>query len=272
MGGFKTLGSRVLIAFIYVPLMVLSFILGGIYLKLFFISIGLFMFGEVLKQFSLTPFLILAAPLLAYNLFFPSNPLFWELILLFILLFPFFVYYLSDERGRDTRNITSILILMVFILGGLRYTILFHRVFGFRMALFVLISIWIYDNFAYFSGILWGKNRIFPYLSPKKSFEGVIGGLLCNLLLGGLTGLLLFYFFRDDISVNWLPVFLKFSILSFNIGLISQFGDLFVSYFKRGLGIKDFSNLLKGHGGILDRFDSILFVFPIINLLFKIIE
>jgi len=114
------------------------------------------------------------------------------------------------------------------------------------LAFFIII--WVYDSGAYLVGITFGKHRLFERISPKKSWEGFFGGLLFA-LVGGY----IFSFFDSTLSINeWL-------IFSFIIVIFGTFGDLSESLFKRTINVKDSGNILPGHGGILDRFDSIFF-------------
>jgi len=117
----------------------------------------------------------------------------------------------------------------------------------------VFLSAFGTDVFAYFTGCLIGKHKLAPKISPKKTIEGSIGGFLGSILLCGLFG----YFFAPFIFVHCL-------IIGGAGGIVSQFGDLSASAFKRKMGIKDYGNLIPGHGGILDRFDSVLFTAPMV--------
>ncbi len=109
------------------------------------------------------------------------------------------------------------------------------------------------DIFAYFTGMALGKHKLCPKISPKKTVEGSVGGTLGSVLLCGLFG----YFFAGDILMHCL-------VLGVLGGIVSQLGDLTASVFKRHMGIKDYGNIIPGHGGILDRFDSVLFVAPLV--------
>lgn len=125
------------------------------------------------------------------------------------------------------------------------------------IALFVLI--WIYDSGAYLFGISIGKHRLFERISPKKSWEGAIGGTLTAILASWfISG-----FFPEIKIIHWI-------VISVLIVLSSTFGDLTESMFKRYFGIKDSGNLLPGHGGVLDRFDSLFFASPVIVVYLKL--
>lgn len=109
------------------------------------------------------------------------------------------------------------------------------------------------DIMAYFSGYAFGKHKLCPKISPKKTIEGSIGGTLGSVLFCGLFG----YFFLPEFITHCM-------IIGALGGVVSQFGDLTASIFKRKMGIKDYGNLIPGHGGIMDRFDSVLFTAPMV--------
>ena len=107
------------------------------------------------------------------------------------------------------------------------------------------------DSFAYFTGSFIGKHKLCEKISPKKTWEGAIGGSVVGTIISTF-----FYLFVINSSAN---LFLVFGI-TLLLTIIGQIGDLFFSSIKRHYKIKDFSNLIPGHGGVLDRFDSIIFV------------
>lgn len=126
------------------------------------------------------------------------------------------------------------------------------------------------DTFAYFVGIFLGRHKLCPDISPKKTIEGAIGGIVgCGLsfMLYG-TVLQRFFTLPENMSVNMPLMF----VLGLICSVAAQIGDLVASIIKRQYGIKDFGRLLPGHGGILDRFDSILFVAPVVYLFLTHIE
>lgn len=122
--------------------------------------------------------------------------------------------------------------------------------------LLVFIGAWITDIFAYFCGMLFGKHKLIPEVSPKKTVEGSIGG---TLFCGGafiLYGVLIDRFVEQASRMNLLLLF-AYGVI---VAVVSQIGDLCMSAIKRHYGIKDFGKVFPGHGGMLDRFDSILAV------------
>lgn len=131
---------------------------------------------------------------------------------------------------------------------------------GYTNLLWIVFLIsWGTDTFAYLFGIIFGKHKLCPSISPKKAIEGALGGIFGSLILLNLFN----YFVLKN---NIVFVTLSGIILS----IVAQIGDLFASKIKREMGIKDFSNIIKGHGGFLDRFDSIIFVTPLVYIVFYI--
>ncbi|MBP5294220.1 MAG: phosphatidate cytidylyltransferase, partial [Lachnospiraceae bacterium] len=129
----------------------------------------------------------------------------------------------------------------------------------------VFLAPWGSDVMAYFFGSLLGKHKMVPHLSKNKTWEGTFGGIFGSALAGLLFGLIAGRHFNDILT----PI-LACTVISAGAGIISVFGDLFASAIKRQTGIKDFSKLIPGHGGILDRFDSVIFVAPLFYYLAQI--
>jgi len=122
----------------------------------------------------------------------------------------------------------------------------------------VFVIAWLGDTFAYFVGINLGRHKLCPRISPKKSVEGAIGGLLGSVLGSVAFGLIVLELYRLDLSL------LMLAFVGLIGGIMGQLGDLAASILKRYAGVKDFGNLMPGHGGVLDRFDSILFTVPVV--------
>ena len=128
---------------------------------------------------------------------------------------------------------------------------------GLFMIVITLCGAWLADSGAYFAGTFLGKTPLCPEISPKKTYEGLIGGVLSNGILFLIIGIFYEYVF------NGAPVRLyMLFICGMLCALFGLLGDLTASMIKRQCGIKDFGNIMPGHGGIMDRFDSVLFVAP----------
>lgn len=129
---------------------------------------------------------------------------------------------------------------------------------GSQLIWLVFITAWATDTFAYFAGVSMGKNKLCPKISPKKTIEGAIGGIIGSIIISSIYGLYLNNY--GNISIN----LIHFVFLGIITSFISQLGDLTASMIKRNYNVKDFGNVFPGHGGVLDRFDSILFTVPIV--------
>lgn len=133
---------------------------------------------------------------------------------------------------------------------------------GLVLVLLIFVSSWINDTCAYFVGRALGKHKMAPVLSPKKSIEGLIGGIVGAGVFGAVFGIL---FDKYVDTMNYAP--LLFAVVGAVGALPAVIGDLAASAIKRNNDIKDYGKLIPGHGGILDRFDSIIFTAPIIYYL-----
>lgn len=130
-----------------------------------------------------------------------------------------------------------------------------------KILISIIILIWTNDTFAYLVGKNFGKNKLFPSVSPKKTIEGFAGGLVFTIIGGAL---LANYYIMASTLYIWI-------VIAAIVSIFSTLGDLIESKLKRVAGIKDTGNIMPGHGGILDRLDSIIFVIPFINLFYLIL-
>ncbi len=137
-----------------------------------------------------------------------------------------------------------------------------NRGLGVFLVLYVLFAAWFGDSGAYFVGTFLGKHKLCPEISPKKTVEGFIGGIITVGVVMAITGLIFDFLVFDDIRINY-PVVIIVGMIASVFGVL---GDLSASIIKRGFGVKDFGNVFPGHGGVLDRFDSVLFVAPFVYL------
>ena len=124
--------------------------------------------------------------------------------------------------------------------------------YGMLIALFMFVCIWLNDTGAYLVGCTIGKHRLFERISPKKSWEGFFGGMVFCIAAGAFAHLLI-----GGSQAIWIP----FAII---VSVFATWGDLVESLIKRTAGVKDSGNIMPGHGGVLDRIDSLLFVAPAI--------
>lgn len=182
--------------------------------------------------------------------------------LLFVYIFVIFALSMFSNGGvRYSQACELIATLVYVIMGFASIVFLINGALGRYAIWLVFIGVWLTDSGAYFVGSFWGKHKLIPEVSPKKTVEGAIGGIV-----GGVIGYAIYGIIIDnafDISVNYINLV----VLAVAVSIIGQAGDLIASFIKREKGIKDYGNLFPGHGGVLDRFDSAIAVAPVIILL-----
>ena len=137
----------------------------------------------------------------------------------------------------------------------------FNNIFSPLLLLGVLVLIWVNDSFAYVVGKNFGRQKLFPSISPKKTVEGFLGGLLFACIASYFIAL-----YTETLTfTHWL-------ILAIIVSVMGTFGDLIESKFKRQAGVKDSGIIMPGHGGLMDRLDSIIFASPFIYLFLRIVQ
>lgn len=177
-----------------------------------------------------------------------------EVIISFVMLL---LIYTVLTKNHFTFDHAAFILLSTIYVGFGFYFLTVVRMNGLNYMLFVLFIIWATDTGAYFSGRFFGRKKLWPAISPNKTVEGAIGGILIACVVGVLFQLI----HPFDYSV------LTLLIITVLISVIGQIGDLVASAYKRHYQIKDSGNLLPGHGGILDRMDSLIFVLPFLYLI-----
>lgn len=244
---------------------ILLFMLGLVFINGYFLLIGiLFLSNVAIYELNLAlskiSFKLITIPAYLFN-----N--------IFILL----TYYYRDKYLLPLLSIYLLVLLIVLIFSDhLNINNIFSNIFisiyiSLSYACFILIkdSNWLFylfgiasitDTCAYLVGMGFGKNKLYEKLSPKKTIEGSIGGIV-----GAVLFAIVFEYFTD-IKINYI-IFIIMTIL---LSMISQIGDLIASYIKRKADIKDYGYIFKGHGGVMDRFDSVLLIAPIILQILKI--
>lgn len=138
------------------------------------------------------------------------------------------------------------------------YPAKFTKSAGVFLILLAMFCAWMTDTFAYFTGKFLGKHKLCPNVSPNKTIEGAVGGIIGNMIA---CSVMFIIFDRFFFTVHTLTIW-QIIIISAILSVISMFGDLSASLVKRNNGIKDFGNIFPGHGGVMDRIDSCLFVLP----------
>jgi len=177
----------------------------------------------------------------------------FSLVLSSFILFLLFLFRVQDMQ-KVSRDLAMSLLGILYIPLLLSHVVLLRALpSGSDWVFLVLFVVMASDTMAYFVGMTFGKHRLYELVSPKKSIEGSIGGLA-----GGVLGAVIckLWFFPELDVVDIL-------VVGIGVGAFSQIGDLVESLFKRSFGVKDSGTLIPGHGGLLDRLDSLLFAFPV---------
>ncbi len=263
---FENSLTRILVAIIFIPVLLAASYFGEIYFLIFNLLIGTAGFFELkrmlLKKNIFIGNLPLAASLLLilnayYKFNNVSNIFLMSLVLILI-------FELFNNRESAIHNLGGNF-LAVFYPGFLLSIIIYLRDLfgtGYQGGLLIItifISIWMCDSGAYFIGSAIGKHKLFPRVSPKKSWEGAAAGLIFGILGTVLSKIIIVDF------LTWSDAIVIGSI----VGTFGQIGDLIESLLKRDAQIKDSSNIIPGHGGILDRFDSFFISAPLIYFYFR---
>jgi phosphatidate cytidylyltransferase len=169
----------------------------------------------------------------------------------------FFLTITVLKKNRFTYDDVGFIVLSTLYIGVGFYYMIDIRQLGLSYLFYALLVIWATDTGAYFVGRSIGKRKLWPEISPNKTIEGSIGGILLALIVGIL--------FQITFPIS--DSFLAVMIITVLVSIFGQIGDLVESALKRHYQVKDSGTILPGHGGILDRFDSLLFVLPILHFI-----
>lgn len=268
---FQSLGTRLIVAAVWITvclvvLLVLPLWATGILetIACFFMAKELVCNTGLVKNRLMQVFCIIQAMLIPWAIYYESD-IFMFILMMFVFVFILFYSEMTAKQKIGTNGIFAAFFgayVFPFFISLLVPMMNLNN--GRNLVLIPFISAWCADAGAYFIGSKFGKHKLAPSISPKKSIEGVFGGVA-----GGILGMLIYgiilHFCKTD--VPWIA-FILIGFLGSFFGLL---GDLFLSYIKRDCKIKDFGNFLPGHGGVLDRFDSVLFVVPVCYYLFLIV-
>lgn len=265
---------------IFIPILIFSSTTVGKYIFTTVMAalavIGIFELAGCIglrRQFAvMIPTYIYAVAIMFLVVFMPSHT--WtfkiSLAMSFVYIFYAFCYSMLSSGNIRMGQTSELVAVSGYIFFGLLCIILLrytestsiygekhvYTVLGKYLYLLIFIGAWSTDTGAYFVGVTMGKHKLIPDVSPKKTVEGAIGGLLGCIVGFSIYGGVLAIFY--NVKVNWIMLIAAALV----IGVVDQLGDLIASYIKRERGIKDFGNLFPGHGGVLDRFDSVIAIAP----------
>ncbi len=250
------LKERIISTIVGVPLIVAILYTGGVYWIVFFALLGLGGLYEFNKMISkeYQPMWVFSILLMLIIMFHSYNDLLIPSLVLFMFII---VIYLVIKFPQTTIIDMALSLLPALYLGfSLSFAILLNnQPHAFLIMLVLFLFTWSSDVGGYVFGRLWGKHKLAPLLSPNKTWEGSMGGIVLTIIAAVLL------FNGAGLGHQNIVSIIILGILS---SIAAQLGDLFMSGVKRIFSIKDSGNLIPGHGGILDRFDSFLLVLPIV--------
>ncbi|AXH98731.1 phosphatidate cytidylyltransferase [Sporosarcina sp. PTS2304] len=177
-----------------------------------------------------------------------------KLELLYVLILLLLIYTVVVKNRSTFEDIAFSAMCALYVGIGFYYLIE-TRLFGLEYIGYALLIIWSTDSGAYFVGRKLGKRKLWPEISPNKTIEGFVGGIVCAVVLSLVYNM--FYPIANS--------YMMFIIITVVASIVGQMGDLVESALKRYYNVKDSGTLLPGHGGIMDRFDSLLFVLPLLH-------
>ena len=265
----KSMKPRLLTAVIGIPAVVLIMLLSEIWNPLIGIVVGLasmLMVGEFLYARRLLSCIPLAFVCMAYTLMMPNIVAMGSVmyIVTYVFILAAFTVGLAYYKRLHFMNLAYAMFGTVIITFGMTAVSIACCTNGFSVSFyFVLIFLlpWMADGGAYFIGSYFGKHKLCPNISPKKTVEGFLGGVVFCVISAMIMGMLFqFIFLKDTARVN----FVLLGVIAVLDAFVSVLGDLSFSLIKRNLKIKDYGSIFPGHGGMLDRCDSIIFTAPLV--------
>jgi phosphatidate cytidylyltransferase len=266
---WKNLGKRVTVAVIAAPLILLAAWRGGV---AFFVLVELIIFLGVLEFYQLAAqkavqpnrFLGVAASfILGVQIYFYGDGGIWLTTIVFVVIL--IGVELFRNKGSALQNTGATLLGFAYVAGLWSFLLLIrelprHVNVSYSSAgtwlVMLLVTVWVCDTAAYFVGLGFGRHKLFERVSPKKTWEGAIGGLIFGILMAAACH---YWFVRELRLIDSI-------VIGLLVGTVGQLSDLAESLFKRDAGVKDSSSLIPGHGGVLDRFDSEMLVAPLVYL------
>ena len=245
--------SAIIMLIVFIPLLIIGKLpFAGLILLLGMIALHeLLKFRKNLPIYVVIITHIFTAILILYNLLFNNLLLAvdYKVLLLIPLIYLILLVFINNQKKYNYKD-AFYLIASTFFIGLAFNNLIYLRNLGIYYLVYLFGITILTDTFAYLIGSKFGKHKIFPDISPNKSLEGAIAGTMA----GTMAGTLIYFFLISNKNIFIIIVLTLF------LSIIGQIGDLVKSSIKRYEKIKDFSNLIPGHGGVLDRLDSIIFV------------
>lgn len=253
--------TRVLMSVIGIPLILVLVYAGGYAFFALVLLIQSLCFYELIIMFrqkdlmtDIYTTVLLSIITITFHVYYPE---YFNLIFIAALLFTFLLITLSSKKNKFK---TAGLVLFGLVYITVPFTLLFELGKNYLLVYLLLFLIWANDSFAFFGGKYFGRHK-FSKISPNKTVEG----LICGFIFTVVTSIVFHIIIKEITLMDSL-------VIGGLVSVMAPTGDLFESFLKRYTGVKDSSHLIPGHGGILDRFDSLIFCTPFIYIYFKHIK
>jgi len=257
----NNLSKRVIVSLVAIPILIFLVYIGHIYFLILCIviqSICLYEFFKIFHMGGYNPMRVF--PIFLSSVIFVLNYFKNPNILLYLIIFFFLILTVEIFRSEKRNPVNALINISGFVYISVPFLLLFELDANYVNVVYLLIMIWVNDISAYFTGKFLGKHKL-TSLSPNKTIEGSVAGILFT-LIASLT----FWYLNE----NFISVF-DAVVLALLVGFFGQIGDIFESSLKRIYQIKDSSGFLPGHGGLLDRFDNLIFSVPVMYVYLNIL-
>lgn len=267
----KSFAERLISGILLVVIALITIIMGNdvLLVTVGIISlIGLWEMNKVFEIEKAVPGIMGYICTIIYYILLKTDSFQYAFVLIVFYVMALMVYYVFSFPNAKTDSIMAGVFGVIYVVAMLSFVYLVRAgENGLYNVWLIFLCSWGSDTCAYLFGVAFGKHKMAPVLSPKKSVEGAVGGVLGAAVLGYIYASI----FRDDITSAIDPR-IMYPVVCAAGSLIAMTGDLAASAVKRNHDIKDYGKLIPGHGGIMDRFDSVIFVAPIIWLLLNFMQ
>ncbi|MCR4440938.1 MAG: phosphatidate cytidylyltransferase [Peptococcaceae bacterium] len=257
--------KRVLVALIGIPVVVYAFYVGGLLLLTGIIILVIAGLVEFKNLAARSGHQVLGPPMWAGGLIIPLVYQYWSDMLaaafLFLAVFAALFYLVGFPRFSPFELSFTVAGVIYIVMGFSHLLLIRDLENGFWLVVYLFVIVWSTDTGAYFTGTVFGRHLLAPHISPNKKWEGFFGGLLVSILAAYIL-----------IRVSPPEKGCLFLGVAPFVSIAGQAGDLFESALKRYAGVKDSGTIIPGHGGVLDRFDSVLWAAPVTYYLFLLME
>lgn len=263
--------QRVITAVIALILFIPIVLLGGLWMDWLTVAFAVVGISEIFlmkKQILISVDFVLALlatlTCVVSDAFFKNMPWHWTKFGVYFAIIMLMLTWTVLSKNKTTFADVGVYALAALYIGtGFHYMAAIRSdTNGLALLCYVFVVVWLTDTGAYMIGRKIGKHKLWPVISPNKTWEGSIGGTICAVICAAI------YVMFVDVGYPQLQMI----IFAFFLSIVGQMGDLVESAYKRFYGVKDSGKILPGHGGILDRFDSMLFVLPVVAALLGIVH